>query len=159
MTQNSTQNQQATHATLVFERELLAPVEVVFAAYADASVRAKWSAPSGDTIVYDHDEFREGCQDRFRCGPKANPNIYGTTHYWEIALNSRIVSTEMLLMDGMKLAVSLNSIEFAELGNATRLKHTVQIVSFAGQDMVQGYADGNNGALNGLARYLRRSDP
>lgn len=158
MIETSMQKPDATHATLVFEREVLAPVADVFSAYADARVRAAWSAPSNDTIIYDHEEFREGCQDRFRCGPGVSPNIHGTTHYWEIVPNRRIVSSEVLSTQGMRLAVSLITTEFAELGNATKLKSTVQIVSFVGQDMVQGYEDGNNGALNGLVGYFRHSD-
>jgi uncharacterized protein YndB with AHSA1/START domain len=159
MNESSTQKQDVTHATLVFERELPAPAARVFSAYADARVRAAWSAPSNDIIIYDQDEFSEGCQDRFRCGPKANPNIQGTTQYWEIVPNQRIVSTETLTMGGTRLAVSLNTIEFAEFGNSTKLKHTIQIVSLIGQDMVQGYEHGNNAALSGLARYLASVNP
>ena len=159
MFKNSTAIENASHATLVFEREIPAPIGDVFAAYADSAVRAKWSAPSGDIILYDHEEFREGCQDRFRCGPKTNPNIHGTTHYWEIVWNQRIVSSEMLEMDAARLAVSLNTIELSELGTSTKLKHTVQLVSFIGEDMVNGYEHGNNAALNGLARYFGRENP
>jgi uncharacterized protein YndB with AHSA1/START domain len=125
MIENSTQIQDITHATLVFEREIPAPVADVFSAYADARVRAAWSAPSSDTIIYDGEEFVVGCQDRFRCGPKANPNIHGTTQYWEIVQNQRIVSTEALSMDGMKLAISLLTTEFEDRGNTTGLKCTV----------------------------------
>jgi uncharacterized protein YndB with AHSA1/START domain len=158
MIESSTQKQGVTHATLVFQREIPAPVADVFLAYADARVRANWSAPENDTIVYDSAEFLEGCQDHFRCGPKENPNIEGTTHYWEIVPNQRIVSSEFLSTEGTRLAVSLITTEFVEFGNATRLKCTAQIVSFIGQDMVHGYEDGNNGALNGLVRHFRHSD-
>ena len=158
MIENSAQIQDVTHETLVFEREISAPVVDVFSAYANARVRAAWSAPSNDTIIYDCEEFLEGRQDRFRCGPKTNPNIHGTTHYLEIVQNQRIVSSETLSTDGMRLAVSLITTEFGDLGKATRLKCTVQIASFVGQDMVRGYEDGNNGALNGLVRHFEQPD-
>ncbi len=57
------------HATLLFEREIPAPVEKVFAAFADMIARAAWGAPSDTAVViYDEADFREGGQDRFRCG-------------------------------------------------------------------------------------------
>lgn len=158
MNEISTQIHDVTHETLVFEREIPAPIVDVFSAYADARARAAWSAPSNDTIIYDCEEFLEGHQDHFRCGPKTSPNIHGTTHYLEILQNKRIVSSEALAMDGMKLAVSLITTEFVDLGTATRLKCTVQIASFVGQDMVRGYEDGNNGALNGLVRHFAQAD-
>src|ERR1700730_6633756 len=61
------------HATLVFEREIPAPVEEVFAAFADPVARTEWGAPSDTAVViYDEADFREGGQDRFRCGSKAD---------------------------------------------------------------------------------------
>ncbi len=157
MIEDSTHEQGVTHATLVFEREIPAPVVEVFSAYADARVRAVWSAPSNDVVIYDSEQFREGSHDRFRCGPKECPNIRGTTHYLEIVDDQRIVSIEELSTDCMRLAVSLITTEFGDLGSATRLKCTVQIASYVGQAMVSGYEDGNNGALNGLVRYFHRS--
>jgi uncharacterized protein YndB with AHSA1/START domain len=78
------------HATLVFEREIPAPVEEVFAAFADPVARSEWGAPSDTAVViYDEADFREGGQDRFRCGSKADPNIHGTTRYLEIIANRR----------------------------------------------------------------------
>jgi uncharacterized protein YndB with AHSA1/START domain len=62
------------HATLVFDREVPAPVEDVFAAVADPVARTEWGASSDTAVViYDEADFREGGQDRFRCGPKADP--------------------------------------------------------------------------------------
>jgi uncharacterized protein YndB with AHSA1/START domain len=128
MIQNTTPIQGVTHETLVFEREIPAPVVDVFSAYADARVRAAWSVASND--------------------------IHGNTHYLEIVPNQRIVSSETLSTHGMRLAISLITIEFSDLGKATRLKCTIQIASFVGQDMIRGYEDGNNGALNGLVRHF-----
>ena len=154
MFQNPTQIQGVTHETLVFEREIPAPAFNVFSAYADARLRAAWSVPSNDTIIYDHEEFAEGGQDCFRCGPMTNPDIHGKTHYLEIVPNQRIVSSETLSTHGMRLAISLITIEFSDLGGATRLKCTIQIASFVGQDMIRGYEDGNHAALNGLVRHF-----
>lgn len=146
-----------THATLVFEREIHAPVEKVFSAIADAKARSEWGAPSDTAIViYDREDFREGGEDQFRCGSKSNPNIHGTTRYLEIIPNKRIVSSETVVMDGKRLCASLTTLELIQSGKTTKLKSTSQIASFIGQGMIQGHEQGNNGSLNSLVKYLTK---
>jgi uncharacterized protein YndB with AHSA1/START domain len=143
------------HATLVFEREISAPVEKVFAAFADPAARAAWGAPSDTAVViYDEMDFREGGQDRFRCGPKANPNIHGTTRYLEIISNRRVVSSETIVMDANRLCASLNTLELDPKGEKTKLKITTQLASFIGEDMVKGHTTGTNASLDNLVRYF-----
>lgn len=143
------------HATLVFERHVPAAVEKVFAALADPAARAQWGAPSDTAvIIYDEADFREGGQDRFRCGSKANPNIHGTTRYLEILSNHRIVSSETISMDGRRLCASLTTVEVATHGDSTKLRHTTQLASFIGQDMVKGHETGTNASLDNLVRYF-----
>ena len=153
--ENSIQTESATHATLVFERNVPAPVEQVFAAFADAKMRAEWSAPSDTAVViYDQESFSEGGEDLFRCGSKTNPNIHGTTRYHQIVLNARIVSSEVIVMDGKQLCASLTTLEFTKSGASTKLKSTSQIASFIGQDMIRGHEQGNNGSLDSLVGYF-----
>jgi hypothetical protein len=84
-------------STLVFERKISAPTEAVFAAAADPVKRERWGTPSDTAVViYDETDFREGGQDKFRCGSKSNPNIHGITNYLDIAINRRIVSSETI---------------------------------------------------------------
>jgi uncharacterized protein YndB with AHSA1/START domain len=143
------------HATLVFEREILAPVERVFAAFADPVARTAWGAPSETAVViYDEADFREGGQDCFRCGSKANPNIHGRTRYLEIIANRRVVSSETIVMDGKRLCASLTTLELAPDGEKTRLKCTTQLASFIGEDMVKGHETGNNASLDNLVKYI-----
>jgi len=47
------------HTTITMERSYVAPVARVFSEFADPAKRAKWSAPSNDTVVYDQADFRE----------------------------------------------------------------------------------------------------
>ena len=146
-----------THATLVFEREIHSPIEKVFLAIADAKARSEWGAPSDTAIIiYDHEDFREGGEDKFRCGSKSDPNIHGTTRYLQIIPNKRIISSETVVMDGKQLCVSLTTLELSQSGGSTMLKSTSQIASFIGQDMIKGHEQGNNGSLNGLVKYLKR---
>jgi uncharacterized protein YndB with AHSA1/START domain len=143
------------HTTLVFERTISAPPSAVFAAFADPVERSRWGTPSDTAVViYDEVNFREGGQDCFRCGSKSNPNIYGVTRYLEIQPNRRIVSSETVTVDGKRLCASLNTLELTADGLRTHLKSTTQLVSFIGQDMVNGHNQGTNASLDNLVRHF-----
>jgi uncharacterized protein YndB with AHSA1/START domain len=144
------------HATLIFERTIPATADRVFAAYTDLAERTQWGAPSeGTALIYDKSNFAEGGEDVFRCGPKSNPNIEGTTRYLDIVLNRRIVSSETIAMDGHRLCASLSTLELHSDGDKTILKSTIQLVSFVGQDMVQGHENGINASLDNLVEHFR----
>lgn len=145
----------ALHATLVFEREIPAPITDVFAAFADPVARAAWGAPSDTAVlIYDEADFREGGQDCFRCGSKANPNIHGVTRYLEIIADRRVVSSETIAVDGKRLCASLATLELLPDEEKTKLRSTIQLASFIGEDMVKGHAAGNNASLDKLVQYF-----
>ena len=145
------------HVTLVFEREILAPAAAVFAAVADPVARAKWGTPSDTAVViYDEADFRDGGQDRFRCGSKTNPNIHGVTRYLEITPDRRVVSSETVTVDGKRLCASLTTLELTPHGTKTALKHTTQLASFIGQDMVNGHTEGTNASLDNLVNHFKK---
>jgi uncharacterized protein YndB with AHSA1/START domain len=142
------------HATVNLEHSYGVPVARVFSEFADPTARVRWSAPSGDTLVYDSAEFREGGGDVFRCGPPNDLRFRGETTYHVIVPNSCVISTEVLTEGGKRLAIALNTLSFEATGEGTTLKVTVQLVSFVGPGVVEGYESGNKGALEGLARHL-----
>jgi uncharacterized protein YndB with AHSA1/START domain len=143
------------HATITLERLYPVPLERVFSEFADPVARARWSAPSNDILIYDEADFRVGGRDRFRCGPRSDPRFHGETIYHLIVPNERVVSSEILDTDGQRLAVSLTTLDFEPTGEGTKLKVTVQMVSFAGPGMIQGYESGNKSALENLSNHLR----
>lgn len=144
------------HTTLVFEREIPATVEKVFAAFADPKERSEWGAPTDTAVViYDEADFREGGQDRFRCGSKANPNIHGATRYLDIVPDLRVVSSETISMDGRRLCASLTTLELTAHGGTTKLRQTTQLASFIGDDMVKGHETGTNASLDNLVRHFQ----
>lgn len=146
------------HKTLVFERRCEAPVSRVFAAFADPVIRASWSAPSdGAAFVYDHADFREGGEDRFRCGAKEDPQYTGHTTYISIVPNERVVSSEVVESGGRTLMSSLITTELQACGFATRLKVTVQVTSLFGDQMISGSEIGNNAALDNLVAHVTRT--
>lgn len=143
------------HATLVFERTLSAPVSEVFQAYASATLRAKWGAPSETAVIlYDVEDFREGGIDRYRCGSRHDPNIPVTTHYVEIVEHRRIVYSETIATGGRRLCASLTTVELAPFEQGTRLKITTQVASFIGEAMIDGHKAGQAAALDNLVRLI-----
>jgi hypothetical protein len=68
---------------------------------------------------------------------------------------ARIVSSEVIEMEGMRLSASLTTVELspAEEGG-TALRSTTQLVSFVGAEMVRGTDIGNNGSLDSLVEYF-----
>jgi uncharacterized protein YndB with AHSA1/START domain len=145
------------HATITIERTYSASVERIFSVFADPQARAKWSTSSNGAMVYDESDFREGGRDLFRCGPKDDLRFKGLTTYHVIDSNRCVISSEVLTEGTTRLAVALNTLEFAPNATGSTLKATIQIVSFVGSGMIKGYEDGNRGALEGLARHLEQN--
>src|SRR5258708_34561138 len=143
------------HATIKLQHSYSAPLELVFSEFADPSARARWSAPSNDELLYDEADFQIGGKDVFRCGPKGDLKFRGETHYLEIALNTRVVSSETVALDGRRLAVALTTLDFEPTKDGTLLTVRIQVVSFVGPDMIHSYESGNQSAMNNLALHLR----
>jgi uncharacterized protein YndB with AHSA1/START domain len=142
------------HATITLEQSYEAPVERVFAEFADPAARARWSAPSDDALIYDEASFKEGGRDLFRCGPVNHPRFQGETSYYVIVPNKRVVSCETVSTGGQRLAVALTTLDFEPSGDGTNLRVTIQMVSMAGPGMIAGYEAGNKSALENLSRHL-----
>jgi uncharacterized protein YndB with AHSA1/START domain len=142
------------HATIVLERDYESSPSQVFAEFANPVVRAQWSAPSGDELIYDETAFKVGGRDVFRCGPKGAPKFQGETMYHLIVPSRCVISSETVEADGQHLAVSLNTLELKETAGGTKLKLTIQIVSSVGEGIIKGFESGNRSALEGLATHL-----
>ena len=147
-------NNKLQHTTIKLEHSYSAPLERVFSEFADPVARARWSAPSNDALIYEEADFRVGGKDVFRCGPKGDPKFRGETRYLDIVPNAQVVSSETVEIDGLRLAVALTTLDFEPTEDGTNLAVTVQIVSFAGPDMIHGYESGHKSALKNLSLYL-----
>lgn len=144
------------HFTLTMERICAAPVERVFAAFADPVERASWGNPSeSSAFVYDEVDFREGGVDLFRCGAKSNPQYRGVTRYYDIVPNQRIVSSEVVEVQGRKLLITMSTALFEREGAGTKVTVTAQLTSLAGEQMLDGAKIGHNAALDNLVAAMR----
>jgi uncharacterized protein YndB with AHSA1/START domain len=146
-------SQELKHSTLVLERVCAAPLERVYAAFANSEERASWGTPSETaTFVYDKVDFREGGVDVFRCGDKSNPQYRGVTTYYDIVPNKRIVSSEVVETQGRKLLISMSTTTFEAEGSGTKVIVTVQLTSLAGEDMLNGAKFRHNASLDSLVK-------
>ncbi len=147
--------EESLHQTLTFTRIVPASPAAVFSACADAGQRSIWGAPSDTaTLVYDLAQFNVGGMDRFRCGSKDDPKFHGTTFYLDIVPHSRIVSSEVIALEGKSLSAALTILELSPHDRGTALKMVVQVTSFMGPEMFKGHEQGYNGALDNLVRYV-----
>jgi uncharacterized protein YndB with AHSA1/START domain len=141
------------HATIVMERSYAASPARVFAAWADVEARKRWSAPAGTIrIEYEAADFREGGRDVSRCIEPGNADYVATVNYLDIRKDQRIVFAEDVTHGNARVSAALISMELAPKADATRLALTLQIASFDGAAMEQGYQFGWSAALDNLAK-------
>jgi uncharacterized protein YndB with AHSA1/START domain len=107
----------------------------VFAALANPVERASWGTPSENaTLVYDQTDFRVGGHYIFRCGSKADPKYRVVTTYYDIVPGQRILAPEK---------------------TGTKVRVTIQLISLAGDDMLEGAETGYNASLDNLAKAMQ----
>ncbi len=144
-----------SHDTITIKRTLKAPIENVFAAWANPEARALWGRPSDDEgFKHLETDFRVGGTDIGLCGPKDDLRYRVETKYHDIRSPHTILSTETISTEGSLLSISLISVHFAETGNQVDLTLTIQISSLVGEQMIEGNKAGWPAALDNLARYL-----
>ena len=149
-------DQDLRHTTLNLERICAAPLERVFAAFADPVARARWGNPSeSSAFAYDEVDFREGGVDVFHCGEKSDPQYRGVTRYYDIVPNRRIVSSEVVEVQGRKLLITMATVTFEPAGAGTKVSVTAQLTSLAGEHMLEGAKIGHNAALDNLVAAMR----
>ena len=76
------------HATISFERFFPETPACLFAEFADPVARAKWSAPTGDALVYDETDFKVGGRDFNDAGLRATLSFELRPDTWLLNLSA-----------------------------------------------------------------------
>lgn len=138
--------------TIVMERSYRASPARVFAAWGDVEARSRWGRPSPDVIiVYDKADFRVGGLDDSRCGTPDDLRFRAVVRYLEITQDRRIIFAEHVSEAGEPRAASLITVDVTPEAAGTRLTLTLQVSSIDGPEMLQGYRQGWEPALDNLA--------
>jgi uncharacterized protein YndB with AHSA1/START domain len=151
------------HDTFSIERTYPVAPSRVFAAFASAEAKDAW----GDTGVLEPAEGEAGAEEfDFRPGGRERfgHKMEGTTFrydalYYDIVPDQRIVYSYEMYADGIRISVSVATIEFADHGGGTQLIWTEQGVYLDrhnGAEAPQMRRDGTIDMLKGLTAYLQR---
>ncbi len=139
------------HATIVMERTYNAAPARVFSAWADVEARKRWSAPADNIrIEYEEADFREGGRDLSRCIEPDNEDYVATVDYIDIKRDQRIFFVEDIAHGKRRVSAALITVELTPKDAGTNLRLTMQIASFDGSNMEQGYQFGWSAALDNL---------
>ena len=141
----------ATHATFVIERDYEAAPARVFAAWSDANAKGQWFGPGGEQ---GHRlDFRVGGREHFQAAVKGAVYAYDAL-YEDIVSDERIVYTYNMHRDGVRMSVSVTTVELSSDGEGTHLRYTEQGVFLDGEDKPELREHGTKELLDKLGEAL-----
>ena len=145
----------AQHGTFVIERTFDAPPALVFKAFADPKMKAKWfeGPPDWEKGPREFD-FRVGGRETSSGGPKGGPMHSFNCIYQDIVPNERIVYSYDMHLDNRRISVSLTTIEFKRAGARTMLKFTEQGVFLDGYDDAGSREHGSRWLIDKLGEVV-----
>jgi uncharacterized protein YndB with AHSA1/START domain len=147
-----------THASFSLERKHHAAPSRDFQAFSDPASKKKWFAgPPEWTQGESSLDFRVGGRETDVGGPVGGFVSTMNAVYHDIVENERIVYSYEMLLDGERMSVSLNTIEFEPDGEGTLLILTEQGVYFTEEDHVAGREEGTGQLLDALKAYVEGS--
>ena len=143
------------HASFTIERSYKAAPARVFAAWSEGKTKAAW-------FHGPEERSREPLELDFRVGGReraAGVSKDGTMHvydaiYLDIAPGERFILTYWMQIDGRLISASLQTVELAAEGAATRLTFTEQAAFLDGYDDAGARAHGTRWLLDNLDRTL-----
>jgi uncharacterized protein YndB with AHSA1/START domain len=139
------------HASFVVERVYDAAADRVFAAWADPEAKAHWFASPEDEAEFD---FRVGGWERRRgTAPDGREYIFQGL-YQDIVPGRRIVYTYDMLLDGIRISVSIATVEFKPVSSGTRLIFTEQGAFLDGHETPDRRESGMGSLLDSLGGWL-----
>jgi len=145
-------NRSATHGTFVIERAYDASPARVFAAWAEQSAKQQWFGPEGAEHELD---FREGGREHLLVRAHGATYSYDAL-YEDIVPDERIVFAYNMHRDGVKMSVSVTTVELIAAGEGTQLRYTEQGVYLDGTDTPEAREHGTAEMIDKLGAVLAR---
>jgi uncharacterized protein YndB with AHSA1/START domain len=144
-------------ATLTFERQVAAPVSVLWQAWTAPAARAVWAspAPSVDVEFLEADS-RVGGREISLCKVAGEPDIRCEAGWLALQPDRRSVNYEVVSSEGVTRSAALVTADLEDAGDGSRLVVTVQLSSLA-EDMEAGYRKGFGAGLDNLADLSART--
>lgn len=144
-------------ATLTFEREVDAPLRVLWQVWTQPAARAVWAAPSDSlSVEFVEAETSVGGREVSLCRVERQPDIRCEVRWLALEPGLRSVTSEVVSSEGETRAAALVTAEFAAAGEGSRVTVTVQLASLAG-DMEADYREGFDAGLDNLAGVAART--
>jgi uncharacterized protein YndB with AHSA1/START domain len=141
------------HQSFDIERIYKATPERVFAAWSDPAIKSRWFiGPAGWSLVRRELDFTAGGTEVLHGKFTDGSETFFSARYHEIVPNQRIVYVYDMHVKGRLHSVSLATVEFSEVGSATRMLFTEQVAFLDGTDANAGCAS----RLHGTAAHLDR---
>jgi uncharacterized protein YndB with AHSA1/START domain len=142
----------ATHSTFVIERDYDASPARVFGAWADLSAKQQWFGPPVGDAEHELD-FRVGGREQFEARVKGDVYSYDAL-YEDIVTDERIIYTYNMHRNGVRMSVSVTTVELLASGAGTHLRHTEQGVYLDGEDTPELREHGTREILDKLGEAL-----
>jgi uncharacterized protein YndB with AHSA1/START domain len=146
-----------THGTFSLERTYPAPRSLVYQAFATLEGKAAWfEGGDGYTLVERQFDFREGGSERATGRWDSGTVSQFDATYLDIVPEERIVYAYEMRLDGVKISVSLATLEFKPAGQGTRLLITETGAFLDGYDDAGAREHGTNFLMDRVGAYLAR---
>jgi uncharacterized protein YndB with AHSA1/START domain len=142
------------HATFVVDRVYDASPDRAFAAWSDPRAKARWFHDSEEEFEFD---FRVGGWERRRGMLPDGREYTFQAVYWDIVPGRRIVYTYDMLLDGIRISVSVATVEFKPERGGTRLVFTEQGTFLDGHETPARREHGMGSLLDSLGHWLQSS--
>ena len=156
--ENAIGNRSTIHSTFVIERTYAANPKRVFAAWSEQAAKAAWFGPSDKQVESYSLDFREGGREHLSV-PTPDGTVYSfDAVYADIVPAQRIVHTYDMHRDDARISVSVATIEFEAVGDATRLTLTEQGVFLDGLDDPAEREHGTKALLDALGSHLQNTE-
>ncbi len=157
VTDQNAEGGKSRFATLTFERDIAAPLSVVWDIWTVPSARAVWASPApGVTVDFLEADTRVGGREISLCKVDGQPDIRCEVGWLDLQTAQRSVNYEVISCEGVTQSAALVTAVFSGTDERSRLVVTVQLSSLA-DDMEAGYREGFGAGLDNLAAAAERT--